>query len=736
MTTQGTGAPAPAATPAPAAQPKSGGGLFGLSDKLAALNAEKDKIVAAVQATGDASNTTNKGELIVTATFPFVADTIVASDILYVEPGSDAVKNHRNYITCDKADTDETTTIKTLCRGERIVHDKTRIGKDFGAEDSINPEFDGEGGGINNGKLFKKHAHPVAGQCSPDCDVEGKPVVRHHDPSKQNADNTDGLFIHSGLDFAKPPLDKLKARRCTIENLKAVCKDKGREADNGRLEVIEGNHVDVTFDWVDATATDPEARKSPKCQLPKSAAIKHSRYQVFRKKHHLVTNGYDDKEVKEAGKKFLLDDDWVGEKDEGGNGVEGVDNDSRNTTYDKNLEKEKDERSVGTLEQVQRARQPPPAVRSNAQTQALAEAGNPSATHEERQRRAQEAHSRDVAATQAQNSAFQADQKAWTNRARVADRLAKDMTAIHGVIVEAISIAEFIAAWNVKPMEIRFEAQGCAGAQLVTVGVMPRATWAVNFAKLAEIQKTIRTLQQTWATIKNYISKVKGMNFRFSLFEDTPLPKESSESLTIVVMNDAKLSFAFEYRELERDAAEDGEIAGRKKNQVHRAWRFEAGVGTVAGVGLKYRFPIARFAPCLGELGVLLLRLADIEIAIEVTVDVGIGIEGEFGQDEYGKMYRKPLMLTPSAVFSIGLVFEAGEFAKATAKIVGSVELKFSPEADANGIYIQRHESPVKLEFTWRAEVNLWGWTVGTGDTYPILESSFPKDKTTVCTFS
>ena len=250
--------------------------------------AELQKQVAAV---GDASNTTNRGELIVTATFPFVADTVVPSDVLFTEEGGEATKPHRNWITCDKAPPDQTTTEKTLCRGERIVHEQTNIGDPHGPP-SINDDFDGEGGGVANGRVYKKNAHPVVGACSPDTDVEGKPVVRHHDPSKQNKDNTDGLFLHSGLDFGNPPLDKLKARRCAVENLSAVCKE-GREAENGRLEVLEGNEVTVTFDWVNLATSDPEARKKPQCQLPKHAEIAHARISVFRKEHDLFTNAYD-----------------------------------------------------------------------------------------------------------------------------------------------------------------------------------------------------------------------------------------------------------------------------------------------------------------------------------------------------------------------------------------------------------------------------------------------------------
>ncbi|HTJ84343.1 MAG TPA: hypothetical protein VL400_21640, partial [Polyangiaceae bacterium] len=290
----------------------------GLFDRLTApvVDFAKNAQDAAAIA-GDASNLTNHGELIVTAMAVFRADSVDESDVLWKKPSKGATKNHRNFITCDKAQPDQTTTHKTLCRGRRIVHELTQIGDPHGPP-SENPDFEGLGGGVSNGGKYKKFAVAIRGQCSPDTEAEGHKVVRHFDPSKQNDSNTGGLFLFGPDDLKQAPLDKLRARRCAVDEMKATCKHDGREAKDGRLEVVEGDEVELEIEWVNAAATKPEDRKRPQCQIPlalrtTNPKVRHPITVVSRKAHDLVSKKYEALEKTFNGTTVKIEGEMLGE---------------------------------------------------------------------------------------------------------------------------------------------------------------------------------------------------------------------------------------------------------------------------------------------------------------------------------------------------------------------------------------------------------------------------------------
>src|SRR5262245_50245342 len=122
------------------------------------------------------SKTVNEDLLIVTQGSKHLVDTQKPEDKCFLD-AKKTIRRSRNYIPTSACDNAQATQ-RTLIRGFRILHDKSRIGTDYGKIPSKDDNFNGFGGGIANGQVYFKEANSYPNCHSKNVKVEGQWILR------------------------------------------------------------------------------------------------------------------------------------------------------------------------------------------------------------------------------------------------------------------------------------------------------------------------------------------------------------------------------------------------------------------------------------------------------------------------------------------------------------------------------------------------------------------------------
>ncbi|MFO0548048.1 MAG: hypothetical protein U0271_06655 [Polyangiaceae bacterium] len=649
------------------------------------------------------SQTTNHDEMIVTTHPTFRADSLAPTDILWKKKDRKATKPHRNFIDTKLAAKTETSTQKTVCRGERIILRKTRIGDPFQSKPSENPEFDGLGGGVKNGGVYKKEAKGLEG--SPDLLVEKERVQRRHDPTYQNHNNTSGWFINTALDLSTDAVDALLKRQCGVEDLVVFAKD--RKALDGRLDIVKGSEVELQFKHVDLTRREPP--RTPKCQVVtppqklNGEPDKHPLVRVERREQSLFGKGLLPETFEAKREDFNrtvvhLDKEWVGEKEEE---IAQTPENKREGEAGKTPEERKEAKKAAEEKQAA----------ADAQAYADAKHPKPQLSREDVYHAGQAAgdapDNARLEAARAEDRANEAKRKASVEKA-VARRKALKERFETGKKVTAVAskLANVIKAFNPKPVEIRSEVIACAGSQVTTVNIYPAGVVSINFLELDYVKELVERLQSVLKPLETWLSKIEGIGVGLNFLERHA---DESKLLTLNIFISPVCAFYFEFRELTRESKPaDGETPGLKPNRVGRAVGIQLGFETLVGIELRYSFPLARCVGPIGELAQRLLKLVKVEISVDFLINVGVGGIMSVEYNEYGKtdLYFET---TLAAILFVGLVAKAGDFASATVGVQLSYTTKLTVGKATEESTFKLEAGEIRFDFIAKAKLNLFG---------------------------
>lgn len=659
------------------------------------------------------SKTVNEDLLIVTQGSKHLADTKKPTDMCFLADKKTVV-GFRNYIPTSACDNAQATQ-KTLIRGFRIVHSKSKIGTDYGAIPSTDDNFTGVGGGVANGQVFFKHANDYPGSHSKNVRVEGNWIVRTNDETQQNKVNCTGKFREGDGGITEDELEALLNKGCTVESVSMKC-DHGRDTTTDRLMVLEGGVVTITMVHVNDAEVEPAARAKPKCQVPRrkgegklpANATVHPFFRVTRA-------AYPKTSWREAlpaltkdvpGLTIDVGKEWIGEgvkKDDSKSAFNKDPKDKPDTKYDSN-------KNLGRIEGA-------PPLEGARVLRDLKEDGSGIPAQQARGRaEANAALQRDMELRQMRES------MQGGLRDQLAERKARDAAMDQGRAATQsvkklgeIGITTFYALKEVfyaKPVEVKVEALACAGGKPVTLAAYPPSSYSVNLLDLKEFKTAFKAAKDTIAKVRDFLKKIDGVGEKEEGAGADLAITSNRFTIAIWVLKDAEANIGVEFRELTRDSGA-GEAPGRKKHEVFRAFTVDLKIERLIGVKFSYAIPISYATGAIGAFAQKLLDKVGADLNFKIDVELSVGVSGSFEYNEYGKIiWARKATMTPVAKFTISLNATARGFSVSIgASIQWKPTFELEPATD-QPFCVKRLASTVDIKWFVKAAVNILGWTV------------------------
>lgn len=669
------------------------------------------------------SKTVNEDLLIVTQGSKHVCDTVKPKDECFLKDKK-TVASYRNHIPTSACDNAQATQ-KTLIRGFRIVHSKSKVGTDYGKIPSKDDNFEGWGGGTKNGQVYFKHANDYPGDHSKNVKVEGNWIVRTGDETQQNKVNCTGKFCEGDGGITEAELEALLNKGCTVESVTMKC-DHGRDTSTNRLAVLEGGVVEVKMVHVNDAEVEPAARAKPKCQVPRrkaegklpADAKAHPYFRVTRSAYPKTSWRGELKALTKdmPGLKISLGKDWLGEgakeddsklkfTEEAGDEPS---NERTRLANPKPVKIEGDPSLRGPrMEREQREDDTHIPAQQARGRQELADA----------QRRDAELLDMRRQIEQRENDRRQQSVAAAEERRQQRDEaMQKGRDKTQSVIASgALILGTFVALKEVfyaKPIEVKVEALACAGAKPVTIAAYPPGKYGVNLLDLKEFKTAFKAIRDAIAKVRAFFSKMDGVGEKEEGAAAEVAVKVGRFTVTIWILKDASAELGVEFRELTRDSAA-GEARGRKKHEVHRAFTLDLKLEKLIGIQFSQSVPVSVAAGAIGAFAQKLLDRVGADLAFVFAVDLSCGVSGQLEYNEYGKIiWARKASITPSAKFTMSLDASAEGFSMSIGvSIEWAPTLEIEPATD-QPFSVKRLPSTVDIEWFVKAAIDILGWTV------------------------
>lgn len=680
------------------------------------------------------SKTVNEDLLIVTQGSKHVLDTVKPTDQCFLIDKKTIVP-YRNYIGSSGCDNAEATQ-KTLIRGFRIVHNKSRVGTDYGATPSKDDAFQGFGGGIANGQVYFKHANDYPGDHSKNVKVEGRWIVRTGDETQQNKRNCTGKFVEGNGGITEAELEALLNKGCTVESVTMEC-DHGRTSTTDRLGVLEGGTVTITMVHVNDAEVEPAARAKPVCQVPRrkgegklpADAKVHPHYRVTRSAYPKTSfrDALPEKTEIKPGLKIVLGKDWLGGKKEepkSKNQFFKDPQDKPDTKYD----------SYKKIGQVEGA--PPLSGARMLRDQKEDGTGIPA----QQQRARQEAD-----AALARDMELRQMREAMSNQTRdaLAAKKARDAAMDQGrantqsvAKLGAIAITSYYALkeiFEAKPVEVKVEALACAGAKPVTIMAYPPDSYAVNLLDLKEFKTAFKAAKDTIAKVRDWLRKIDGAGVKEEGAGADVAITTNRFTIAVWVLADSSAELGVEYRELTRDSAGAKEQPGRKKHEVFRAFTVDLKMERLIGVLFSYSIPLSYATGAIGAFAQKLLDKIGADLSFKIAVELSVGVSGRMEYNEYGAIiWARSAEITPTVKFTFSLNASGRGFSMSIGVTI-QWKPKFKMEPVNNQPFlVKREKSAVDIKWFVKAAVNILGWTVDWEYGDKIWSGEIPEAKYTL----
>jgi hypothetical protein len=621
------------------------------------------------------TKTSNHKLGIATTTTDHLARTLAPSDVCF-DPNKKVTAPFPNQVPTKRA-TEHSSQKSQITEGLVV-----RVG------DAIGPDSDAahgfSGGGIVSG-TYRKEARCIKG--SPDVFVENKLIARATDPTTQNHGNTSGAITEPTADGLLAALEARKLARCTLNELKAVCTDNGREDRNGLLEVVYGDSVKLTAKRVNAT----EPGQGAVCPPPPGSHLK--------TKFVLVRTGKlpEKKDTKVGVDEITLSAaDWIGQatakKDPHATQVkknedkfsadqkkyERADGKGEvKTTKVADVAKDKDLGQTGegkgwfpgrkddkgnawkpdpTLQWKEKGLPPPATVdgdklktNNEARTQSQIDRQNyrngASMTDAQRAQiadaRAQDARNRELLQMR-KDAAGAYDDLAKNNKAQEDKEM--NRKAIAGSVERAAlrtyaSLDALKAAFNGGDAStIQVAAFGCVGAKTLMIKTYPDQEYEVDLMAVGEIVAALSTFRATVAIFENFCNLAGKDTLKITLFAQ-PVSK-----------------LKWQFVELLHDSSKNQR---RTKNTVGAKWSIELGFDPLVSAAANFAMPVYDFAGPAGRLaGWILQKVVNAEIGCEIAVSFGFLVKGSL--DEYWESPQVSPKFTASVSVKLYVKFVIG----------------------------------------------------------------------------
>lgn len=664
------------------------------------------------------SKTVNEDLLIVTQGSKHLCDTQKPTDLCFLIDKKTVVP-YRNYIPTSACDNAQATQ-KTLIRGFRIVHNKSRIGQDHGATPSADDNFQGFGGGVANGQVFYKHANDYPGDHSKNVRVEGQWIVRTDDETQQNKRNCTGKFREGDGGITEDELEALLDKGCTVESVSMVCEHRDTTVD--RIGVLEGDVVTVTMVHVNDAEVEPAPRAIPVCQVPRrkgegklpADAKVHPYFRVTRSAYPKTSwrEALPAKTEDIPGTTIKIGKDWIGagpKKETPSKSEIAKDpGEKPKTTYDSNKK----------LGEVKGA--PPLEGARMLRDQKEDGTGIPAQQARGREE-ANAALARDMELRQMRESIVQAERQRIQEK--LAAQKARDEAMDKGrentqsvIKAGAIAISTYYALKEVfyaKPVEVKVEALACAGAKPTTIAAYPPGSYGVNLLDLKEFVTAFKAIKDTIAKVRDFLKKIDGAGEQEEGAGAEVAITAGRFAIAIWVLKQAAAEMSVEFRELTRDSVAPKEAPGRKKHEVFRAYMLDLKMERLVGIKFSYSVPLTYAAGAIGAFAQKLLDKVGADLSFKFDIELNAGVSGRFEFDEYGKIiWGRKAAVTPTVKFTLSLNAAARGFSLtigATATWKPTLELDAPPDQP---LVVQRLVSKVEIKWFVKASVNILGWTV------------------------
>lgn len=667
------------------------------------------------------SKTVNEDLLIVTQGSAHTLDTVAPTDLCFLVDKKTIVP-YRNYIESSACDNAEATQ-KTLIRGFRIVHNKSRVGTDYGKIPSTDDNFQGFGGGVANGQVYFKHANDYPGDHSKNVKVEGKWIVRTGDETQQNKRNCTGKFVEGNGGITEDELEALLNKGCTVESVSMVC-DHGRDTTMDRLMVLEGGVVTVTMVHVNDAEVVPAARAKPVCQVPRrkgegklpADAKVHPHFRVTR-------SAYPKTSWREAlpaktdilpGLKVEIGKPWLGEgpKKE----------DKSNSEFFKDP-KDKPKNLYDTNKNLGKVEGAPPLEGARLLREQKIDDTRIPAQQAQGRRDVDAALARDMELRQMRESIVQAEQQ------RIKDTLAAQKAKQEAMdkgrentqsVIKAGSMAittyhALKEVFYAKPVEVKVEALACAGAKPVTIAAYPPGSYGVNLLDLKEFKTAFKAVKDTISRVRDFLKKIDGAGEKEegAAADATVAINAGRFTIAIWFLKDAAAELGVEFRELTRDSAGAQEAPGRKKHEVFRAFTVDLKFEKLIGLQFAYSVPVAYALGAIGAFAQKILDKVGADLSFKFQVDLSVGLSAALEYNEYGAInWLRKVTATPVAKFTISLNASARGFSVSIgAYIQWKPKFELEPAKDQPFV-VKRLPSKVEVKWYVKAAVNILGWTV------------------------
>jgi len=683
-----------------------------------------------------ASKTVNEDLMIVTQGSKHLCDTKAPTDACFLVDKKTVVP-YRNYIGTSACDDGEAAQ-KTLIRGYRIVHSKSRIGTDYGKTPSKDDNFQGFGGGVANGQVFYKHANDYPGSHSKNVKVEGKWIVRTNDETQQNKRNTTGKFREGDGGVTEDDLEALLNKGCTVESVTTKCNH--RDTPTDRIAVLEGDKVTVTMVHVNDAEVEPAARAKPQCQVPRrkaqgklpATAKVHPYFRVTRSAYPKTSwrEAMPELTKEIAGLTIVLETEWLGKeakkKEEGGTGLQ-VAKDP----------KDKPKTTKDTYDKLGKVEGPPP-LEGARQLRDLKQ--------DDSHIPAQQARGHDEAQAQMnRDMQLRSMREQMANETKEAVKAQKERDARFAEGRENTQAvkklgAMAITSWNAlkevfyaKPIEVKVEAQACAGAKSVTVAAYPPGSYSVDLIELKEFKTAFKAAKDTIAKVRDFLKKIDGAGEQEEGAGADVAITAGRFTIAVWVLKDAAAELGVEFRELARDSAGKDEAIGRKKHEVFRAYTLDLKIERLIGLKFSYSIPLSYATGALGAFAQKVLDKVGADLNVKFEVEFSVGVSGALEFDQYGKIiWLRKVDLAPVAKFTMSLNATAKSF---SVSIGVTVEWKphfeLEPAKDQPMVVV-RKPSSVDIKWFVKASWNIFGWTVDLEYGDKIYSGPLPEAKYTL----
>lgn len=677
------------------------------------------------------SKTVNEDLLIVTQGSKHLCDTQKTTDKCFLIDKKTIVP-YRNYIPTSACDNAEATQ-KTLIRGFRIIHDKSRIGTDHGSIPSHDDNFEGWGGGVANGQVYFKHANDYPGDHSKNVKVEGRWIVRTGDETQQNKRNCTGKFCEGDGGITEDELEALLNKGCTVESVSMTCGHRDTTVD--RIGVLEGDVVTVTMVHVNDAEVEPAARAKPRCQVPRrkgegklpADAKAHPYFRVTRSAYPATSwrEALPEKTEDMPGLTIKIGKDWIGEAPE----AEGEDGHKIADDPGESPDTVKD-----THDDAGQIEGPPPL---NGARMLRDQKNNPPVTPAQQERARKEVDAqldRDMELRQMRESMSQSTRDAAKKVQDREERFEKGAENTQSVVKSgALILTTYRALKEVfyaKPVEVKVEALACAGAKPVTIAAYPPGSYGVNLLDLKEFVTAFKAVKDTIAKVRDFLKKIDGAGEKEEGAGADVAITAGRFQIAVWFLKDAAAELGVEFRELTRDSGGLPEAPGRKKHEVFRAFTLDLKIDKLIGIQFSYSIPILY---ALGAFGAFVQKLLDkvgADLNLMFEIELSVGVSGRLEYDEYGKInWARKASASPVVIFTISLNASAHNF---TVSIGVSIEWKpifeLEPVKD-QPLSVKRLPSTVDIKWFVNAAINIFGWTVDWEYSDTIWSGPLPEAK-------